>query len=174
MNDEKHKMIQELLKEIFNNVNSWITHAEAKNAAIIAFNVAFLTFLWDMKCINEVKILFYLICIGMLASTIMAFISFFPKMGKEIKDQGGHSIHDNLIFYVDIARYDKTEYIKAIFKQYTQVDILDTEIQKIEEDFSAEITYNAAVAVRKHKWFNYAIKTEIVMLGILMIVMVIA
>ena len=29
MNDDSHKIVQELLKEIFNNVNNWLTHAEA-------------------------------------------------------------------------------------------------------------------------------------------------
>ena len=39
MNDDKHKAVQELLKEIFKNVNDWLIFMEAKNAALIAFNV---------------------------------------------------------------------------------------------------------------------------------------
>lgn len=53
-------------------------------------------------------------------------------------------------------------------------DILDTEIQKIEKDFAEEITYNAAVVVRKYKWFNYALKTEILMLVVLVITLIVA
>lgn len=174
MNDDKHKMIQDLLKDIFNNVNNWLTHAEAKNAALVAFNIACLSFISDMKESVNVGILYYIVCVGMLLSTILALISFFPKMGKDTKDQSRHSDRDNLIFYMDIAKYDKEQYIKAVFRQYAKMDILDTEVQKIETHFAEEITYNAAVVIRKYKWFNYAIKTEILMLVILVITLIIA
>lgn len=174
MNNDTHKAVQELLKEIFNNVNSWLAHAEAKNAAIIAFNIACLSFIWDIKDINEIKVFAYFICIGMIISTIMALISFFPMMGKENGNKSIHSVRDNLIFYKDIAKYSKEEYIKAIFKQYMQIDILDSEIWKIEMDFSEEITYNAYVTITKYKWFNNALRTEMVMLILLAVAIVIA
>lgn len=174
MNDDKHKIIQDLLHDIFNNVNIWLTHAEAKNAALVAFNVASLSFIWDMKITADVNIFYYIVCVGMLISTILALISFFPKMGREAKDQNRHSDRDNLIFYMDIAKYNKEQYIKALFKQYAKTDILDTEVQKIETDFAEEITYNANVVIRKYKWFNYAIKTEILMLVILIITLLVA
>ncbi len=174
MNDDIHKTVQNLLKNIFDNVNNWLTHAEAKNAAIVAFNIACLSFIGGMKDIENVKILYYIVCITMLLSTIMALISFFPKMGKETNNQSEHFDYDNLLFYVDIAKYDKEQYISAIFKQYAKIDILDADIQKIEKDFSEEITYNATVVIRKYKWFNYAIKTEILALIILVITTIIA
>lgn len=174
MNDDNHKIIQDLLKDIFDNVNNWLTHAEVKNAAIVAFNVACLSFVWDMKDIKSVGFLFYIVCFGMLLSTIMALISFFPQTGKETKNKGKHSDSDNLVFYVDIAKYDKDEYIKEVFKQYVQKDILDVEIQKIEKDYSEEITYNARVVIRKYKWFNYAVKTEIFMLVVLAFAIIVA
>lgn len=174
MNADKHKIVQDLLKIIFDNVNNWLTHAEAKNAAIVAFNIACLSFIGGMKDIEDVRILYYIMCIGMLLSTIMALISFFPKMGKETKNQNGGSDCDNLLFYVDIAKYDKEQYIRAIFKHYAKIDILDADIQKIEKDFSEEITYNATVVIRKYKWFSYAIKTELFALIILVITIIIA
>lgn len=174
MNDDSHKIVQELLKEIFNNVNNWLTHAEAKNAAIVAFNVACLSFIWGMRDIGDIKALIYIVCSGMLLSTIMALISFFPKTGKETKGQNGRTEQDNLIFYMDIAKYDKEQYIKAIFKQYAKKDILESEIQKIEKDFSMEITYNATVVIRKYKWFNYAVKIDGVMLAVLFIAIIMA
>ena len=104
----------------------------------------------------------------------MALISFFPKTGKETKGQNGRTEQDNLIFYMDIAKYDKEQYIKAIFKQYAKKDILESEIQKIEKDFSMEITYNATVVIRKYKWFNYAVKIDGVMLAVLFIAIIMA
>ena len=44
MTDDEHKFVYELLKNIFSNLNNWLTFAEAKNAAIIAFNIACLSF----------------------------------------------------------------------------------------------------------------------------------
>lgn len=58
MNDDIHKTVQNLLKNIFDNVNNWLTHAEAKNAAIVAFNIACLSFIGGMKDIENVKILY--------------------------------------------------------------------------------------------------------------------
>ena len=90
---------------------------------------------------------------------------------KQMLEESAKLYKDNTAYLV---KNDKKEYIKAVFKQYAQVDISEGEIQKIEDDLSEEITYNATVAVRKYKWFNYAIKTEILILGILVMVMVIA
>ena len=127
-----------------------------------------------MKDIAAIKILIYIICSGMLLSTIMALISFFPKTGKETKGQGTRGDQDNLIFYMDIAKYNKEQYIKAIFKQYMKIDILESDIQKIEKDFSAEITYNANIVIRKYKWFSYAMKTDIFVLILLLIAVIMA
>ncbi len=119
MNDEAHIKVQGLLKEIFNNVNSWLTHAEAKNGAIIAFNIACLSFLWGMKGNHGAKVLNGFSCIIILSSTIMALISFFPKTDKSIVGRGGHAPEDNLIFYKDIVKYNKEDYVKAVFLQYS-------------------------------------------------------
>ncbi|WP_195421580.1 Pycsar system effector family protein [Faecalicatena contorta] len=174
MNDNKHHIVQELLQEIYSNINNWLAFAEAKNAAIIAFNIACISFMCNVNWFANVKVLFYVVCIGMLASTIMALISFIPQMGKKIKNKGIHCESDNLIYYRDIAKYSKEDYLKKIFKYYVNVDILDNEILKVEEDYAEEITYNAGICVRKYKWFEYALKVEIIMLLILIIMVVIA
>ncbi len=167
MNDEAHIKVQGLLKEIFNNVNSWLTHAEAKNGAIIAFNIACLSFLWGMKGNHGAKVLNGFSCIIILSSTIMALISFFPKTDKSIVGRGGHAPEDNLIFYKDIVKYNKEDYVKAVFLQYTQINIPDAEIQKLEMDLSDEITYNAEIVIRKYKFFGYAVKIDIFALALL-------
>ncbi len=172
MNGEEHKIIQEILKEVFANVNNWLTHAETKNAALIAFNVACLSFLWDINSTNKNITLFYIVCIGMVLSTVMSLISFIPQMGKKVNSKGKHSAYDNLIFYVDISKYNKGEYIKAVYKQYAKMDISDSDVLKIEDDLSAEITYNSTVVIRKYKWFNYAIKSELICLILLVIAMI--
>lgn len=89
MNDPNHKIIQDLLKDIFGNVNNWLAHAEAKNAALVAFNIACLSFVSDIKDTVNVEILYYIVCAGMLLSTVLALISFFLKRAKKLKIRVG-------------------------------------------------------------------------------------
>lgn len=173
MNDEQHKLIQELLKEIFNNVNIWLSFAEAKNGAMIAFNIACISILWNIEWLEREEFLLYLIFTGMLISTVTALLSFLPKTGKSNQREENHYETDNLMFYNDIYKYNKMEYLKALIKRYTKIDIDNQEIQKIEEDYAEEITYNAAVVVRKYKYFNYTLKIEIAMLCLLVLIMII-
>ncbi len=172
MNDDKHKAVQELLKEIFKNVNDWLIFMEAKNAALIAFNVACMAVICNVTLSSEGKIVFYIVCIGIIISTIMALISFMSKTNKNILNKGNPYESDNLIFYKDIAKYDKKEYIKKIFKQYEKINIPYNEILKLEEDFAEEIIYNSNIVIRKDKWFNYALKIEFVILPMLIIIFI--
>ena len=57
--------------------------------------------------------------------------------------------------------------MKAVFRQYTQINIPDAEIQKLEMDLSDEITYNAEIVIRKYKFFGYAVKIDIFALALL-------
>lgn len=174
MNEDQHKEIQELLREIFNNINSWLSFAEAKNAAIIALNVASVPFIWNLKKPDETNILINIICAGMLISTIIALFSFYPDKGTNNLDKGNHSAFYNLILYKKIAQYGKIQYLKAVFKQYAGSELQNWDIQKIEEDLADEITYNANIVVRKYKCFCYALIIEIVMLLLLVIMIFIA
>ena len=174
MTDEKHTTMQEQLKEIFDNVNNWVTFAEAKNAAIIAFNVACISCIWDIEGITEIKILPYIWGLGIIVSTIMALISFVPQTGKGISDNEKQSDSDNLLFFKDIAKYSKKAYLKQIFKQYANLELSDSDIRKLEEDLADEITYNASIAIRKYKWFNRALAMDILMLVVLAIMIIIA
>ena len=174
MNQEEHEKVQELLQGIFDNINNWLVFAEAKNAAIIAFNIACFSILFGIKEYADAGILFYIVCVGMVISSMLALISFLPQMGKYAKNTKGHSVCDNLLFYKDIAGYGGTEYFKAVIKQYYKKDILDSEILKLEKDLSDEITYNATVIERKYRWFGYALKVELGMLILLIAMIIIA
>lgn len=162
MTDDEHKFVYELLKNIFSNLNNWLTFAEAKNAAIIAFNIACLSFLFSIEWIAEIKIFVYIVSVGIIISIIMALNTFIPKMGKEIDSYNYFSETDNLLFYRDIAKYDVDNYLKLVFKKYRDIDVSDNDIHKIEKDLAREIIYNAKVATRKYELFNKAINVDIV------------
>lgn len=163
MDENQHKIVQEQLLQMFNNVNNWLVFAEAKNAAIIAFNIACLTFICSVNWFDKFKIC-YLVFFGMLVSTIIALISFFPQTGKQTKNEGYNYNSDNLIFFNDIAKYGKEEYLKAVFRTYAQVNISNDEILKIENDLADAITCNAVITTKKYKLFKVALIIEILML----------
>lgn len=88
MNSKEHEEIQNLLKEIFSNVNNWLAFAEGKNAALVAFNIACLSIIWDIEKNIGGEVMIYIVYGGMLISTIMALVSFIPQMNKKIKNKG--------------------------------------------------------------------------------------
>lgn len=172
-NNEAHEAVQKILKEVFDNVNNWLLFAEAKNAAIIVFNIACISIIWNEKWLNKDSILLYIACIGMLISTIVALISFIPQTEKNNSNKSDQT-NNNLIFYKDISKYSKKEYIKELFKLYLKTNIEDEEITKLEEDFAEEIVYNSSICVKKFKYFNASLKIEIIMLLILVFMVIIA
>ena len=138
MNDNS---IVEMLETIFSNVNSWLNFAEAKNAALMAFNIAMLAVTWGSTENAGKNILFYGVNLAIVISTIIALKSFKP---------------DNLLFYEDIAKYSKESYLIALYKKYQDTVKTEDELLKREIDYADEITYNAKIIVQKYKCFKNA------------------
>ena len=147
MNDNS---IVEMLETIFSNVNSWLNFAEAKNAALMAFNIAMLAVTWGSTENAGKNILFYGVNLAIVISTIIALKSFKPDKGKCKKE------NDNLLFYEDIAKYSKESYLIALYKKYQDTVKTEDELLKREIDYADEITYNAKIIVQKYKCFKNA------------------
>lgn len=96
MNDNS---IVEMLETIFSNVNSWLNFAEAKNAALMAFNIAMLAVTWGSTENAGKNILFYGVNLAIVISTIIALKSFKPDKGKCKEETGVIKENDNLLFY---------------------------------------------------------------------------
>lgn len=174
MNSDEHKYIQELLKEIFSNVNSWLFFAETKNAAIIAFDVAMLAAIISTDFLKGNIIIFSTLTAGIVLALFVALLSFAPKRGKKKESNGVPNVADNLIFYSDIAKYNKTEYIKALVKQYLKKDIQANQIEQIELDYSEEIVYNSNLANNKYNLFKYSLNIILVMMVLLVLMIIYA
>lgn len=115
MNDNS---IVEMLETIFSNVNSWLNFAEAKNAALMAFNIAMLAVTWGSTENAGKNILFYGVNLAIVISTIIALKSFKPDKGKCKEETGVIKENDNLLFYEDIAKYSKESYLmKSLIPQ---------------------------------------------------------
>lgn len=174
MNSDEHKYIQELLKEIFSNVNNWLVFAETKNAAIIAFGVAILAAITSADFFKGNAIMFSIFIAGIVLALLIALLSFAPKRGKNKESNRVPTAADNLIFYSDIAKYNKTEYIKALAKQYLKKDIQADQIEQIELDYSEEIVYNSNLANHKYDLFKCSLYIILAMMVVLILMTILA
>ena len=140
MNDNS---IVEMLETIFSNVNSWLNFAEAKNAALMAFNIAMLAVTWGSTENAGKNILFYGVNLAIVISTIIALKSFKPDKGKCKEETGVIKENDNLLLI-------------ALYKKYQDTVKTEDELLKREIDYADEITYNAKIIVQKYKCFKNA------------------
>ena len=155
----------ELWERIFANVNSWLHFVEAKNAALIAFNIALMAAFMDSSLFDTCKIFGRCIIVGICLSTIVAIISFIP-LNKEIKKVDKGDIKENLLHYAYIASLEVNEYIKKLYMRYFEKNISNiSEVPQIERDYCEEIIQNSRITIRKQRYFKIALNIVFFALG---------
>ncbi len=170
-NENNEKEMIDLLEKIFSNVNNWLTFAEAKNAAIIAFNIAVISALFSGKDILGETFLFYLVNVITIISSGFALAAFMPDMGDDRRTVGEITEPGNLLLYGNIAKYTKEKYLIALYMKYFDSEKQENNLSKLELDYAGEITYNAGITVKKYKRFRCALCVDFAgILGILMLV----
>lgn len=168
--DNLIKDVEAKLKGIFDDVNKWLTFAEAKNGAMIALNGAILAGLANIlfnKDFNEyfniwVKMILYISVACTAAAIVILLISFLPQLSVFKGMDVSCDEECVLIYYGDIAKYkNEKQYIKHIYHYYFNIDKSEDELSKIEIDYGKEIIINSSIAVKKLKWFKLALKFTI-------------
>ncbi|MBR0429699.1 MAG: hypothetical protein IJK17_06420 [Lachnospiraceae bacterium] len=145
---------EEFLEKEMDRVNSWLSFAEAKNAALIAFNVALL------GVVNELPIIIKAVLVTcILASTIICMISFWPNL------IGGN--HFNAVYYRDIAEYEGS------YEEYISSSYLDGE-DGLKNDLAEEIVINSRIALKKYKRFKVALAIDLLAIIVLLAGVIIA
>lgn len=158
------------LKEIFQNTNSWLQFAEAKNAALIAFNTAILSAILDTL---DMDILRAITALFLITSTFCCLISFKPR--KHVtKCLGNKTDTDNILFYQDIAKYMEREYLKKFHEDYYEgIPLQCMQNSKRIKYYIQEITCNSKITVMKYKCFNMGLKIDflsVIFLGLLIVI----
>ncbi len=161
--------ILDILKEIFDNVNKWLTFAETKNGVLLSINGLFLFRLLDClekiasgNSLLNIKMIWILIIIFLVA-IIITLISFFPKASPYVdKDDNVYNDENSdlrtLIFYGDISKYEYSKlYLRDIYRYYLNTSIDVENINKYELDYAKEIIINSKIACYKYKCFKYAL-----------------
>jgi hypothetical protein len=158
--------MEEKLEKISENINKWLSFAEAKNAAIIAFNGGAIFGLFKMAPqnseFNNLHPAMYLFLIFLFISLYISLSSFTAKLNPEkFNKLENISNDDNLLFYGHICKYNSETYLEKIFIRYGEC----REPSKYEKDLANQIVINSKIAVEKYKKFNCSLKC--ILLGII-------
>ncbi len=152
--------MRDTLKDIFDNVNSWLKFAEAKNGAIIALNATFIFGILKLNIIStsEKNILDYYLFIAifmLLVSIIVALLSFIPRLSDTYIKFKEPMDNDNLLYFGDIAKYTDIKYKEKIqiFIQLNGSEGSD----KLNEYYIKQIIINSKITFIKFKQFEIAI-----------------
>ncbi|MDO5151650.1 MAG: DUF5706 domain-containing protein [Oscillospiraceae bacterium] len=153
--------ISTILENTFSNVNHWLGFAEAKNAALIAFNIAVLSAVLGSADVLNKNLLYYIVNCILIISSGMALISFEPKRGNNNRMMRSNTDADNLLLFSHIAKYTKEKYLIEVYRRYLNVIKREEDLSRMELDYADEITYNAQIAVNKYTWFKRALYADI-------------
>ena len=177
-----------LIKE-YENINYWLSHAEAKNAANLAFAIASIA-VFAQKNFDFLSV--DVVIISLLSfSAIVSLLSFVPfivdKISLGIKKQ--KEAGSNYIFFYDISSYntgkDYLDDVQAAYfcdSEYSS-DISEDRWNKTEEKsekissllwqhYCDEIVYNSKVTCRKYFLFKIAAFVNLLAYTLLLVEMV--
>lgn len=96
--DDRNSAVS-ILENTFSNINNWLSFAEAKNAALIAFNIAVLTAMLGSVDVLNKNVLYYIINCALIISSGLAFMSFKPKTGNNKRTIQSSNDADNLLLF---------------------------------------------------------------------------
>lgn len=171
---DEEKEVLEQLEKIFSNVNQWLSFAEVKNGAILAFNFTVLSFL-SQDTILKNNYFLPVIYIIILMSTTIVLISFMPNSGIKIFDALKDSFllieprTKNLLYFERICFYDNNAYLKAVRRRYFGLDLPNQPDKYIQEelDYVEEIIINAKITTVKYFLFKLALKLCVIAITII-------
>lgn len=169
-NLNKEGTIENYFENQFEYVYKWLSFAEAKNAALVAFNVAVLKVVNDIKDISMGLKIFILVLL--IVSLIIALKSFFPDLSNKVEDN--KSVFDenkNLIFFQDIAQIPNEHILLKLVKEKYFPEKDDSYIEnKYLLDLSSEILINSRITLNKYKSFRTALCIDMIAMIFIMFV----
>jgi hypothetical protein len=151
---------EEQLYRVFDNVKDWHKFAEAKNAMLIAFNGASiygLTRVFQIQTFTDSEFLtgyliFIIVCL--ISSTVLALISFAPKVRLIKGGLFGTGDERNILFFEYLKCKTDIEIVKEITGN---AESTSTDFAQIELDLGEQIRQNSIIASRKYAHFTIAV-----------------
>ncbi len=153
----------EFLEKQLERTNTWLSFAEAKNAAIVAINVAVIAFVYSLKA--SPLFLGYAILILLTLSTLVSLVSFFPKVKRDVKRTARASTEINLTFWGDVACVENgRKYLELVKDKYFHESASNVE-RAMHVDLANEIITNSRIAVSKYSKFKVSLVMDIIALA---------
>ena len=153
--------------------NYWLSFAEAKNAALLALNVAVIAFIAEFQ--KDFPVISTLIMVVFIASSLVCLWSFYPNKDSRPKDDKKSSSSDNFIFWNDIAHIENEgKYIECVIARYFPGITLKNTENKLCIDLSCEIVISSRIAAAKYKLFSLALKIDFLAFALSVLLLVAA
>ena len=157
--------LSEHFEKQLERTNTWLSFAEAKNAALIAFNVSMIAVISDV--LSDYMVLLVILVILLLISTIVALVSFMPETKNVSSNEKDAQEDNNLLFFGDIAKCnDRTDYIEKTKKRYFLPIDPEKENENINSDLASEILINSRLTVKKYNLFKLALMIDFLCLAL--------
>ena len=139
-------------------VNDWLRFAETKNGAIIVVNagavLAIVKFTQELSWNTPAGIWVFAMALLLSVSGVIAMISFLPDILPKRKSPIRCPRKDgNLLFFRDLAYYDKLSLLEAIAEQEESSVPQNSAVL---EDYAEQIITNSQIALRKYNFFRWA------------------
>ena len=166
MMDEDIKRAEGFFEKQLDRINTWLNFAEAKNAALIALNIALIAVM--VNIFSNAKVLTVITVAAAMVSSFICLISFLPNLtntpGNNITAVGQNP---NLIYFGDISNISTSggmtqNYVNAVVDKY----FADGPKDKIKADafivdLASEIIINSQITVKKYQLFKWALRTDV-------------
>lgn len=171
-NKPQEKVIIEYLEKQLERTATWLSFAEAKNAALIALNVALIAVIINL--FSTAPVLTVLTIITTVVSSILCLLSFLPNLSS--KANNGMDTYcnkrPNLVFFKDIAECRSSqEYVGLLQNEYFHGNNC---ARKQIRDLAEEVLINSKITVEKYKLFTWAMKVDIASFILLVAMLIVA
>lgn len=164
--------MKEFLETQLERTNYWLSFSEAKNAALVALNVAIIAVCTQVDMFGIIMQI--VLCVLFFCSTVCCLLSFNPNLKNKADAQNFDTIDNcNLLFYGDVAKLgDSDSYISCVRDRY-KLEYEENE-KYLYGDLAEEIVINSQIAVWKYRMFKYAIYGDILSIVVFVACLIIA
>lgn len=150
---KENLLLLEELKSIYKINKDQLLFAESKNGIALVFNMSILSAFLE-KCYTGLFI-DKIVIIGVLLSSIIAFLSLSPFSYDSGKNKKIDSWNDSIIYFRNIAAYDVEDYIIELCSQL-QIIYDPLKVFRLSIAYAQEIIVISEIVVLKNKAFKWA------------------
>lgn len=146
------------IKDIFTNINNWLTYADVKIGVLLTFDVTVLFGIIQYQKyfgnLFRVDIILLIISIIILLVSVVPLIYDLPRLHKilSFRFMKKNAISKNCIYFMNIATRSEDEFVNLIKQRYQFIELDD-----LAKDYLSEIYENSKIVSIKNSFFRLAI-----------------